>query len=260
MSKELQIMIKAAKAGGKIVKNYFGKELLVTEKSTVYDYQTKADVESEQAIIKILTKNFPTYNILAEESGLIDNQSDFTFIVDPLDGSNNFVLGVPYFTVVIALQHRQTTIAGVIFHPMTHDCFYAGLGRGAYKNGQRLKVSGVKSVKRSTISYMGNYSVPRAKSGIRHSLIYRIGIKRLLAHWAPAADFCLLASGRTEGIFHEGTEVYDYLAGKLLAKEAGAKITDYQGRPEKSDANAYFVASNGGVIHKKLVSIAKKLL
>src|SRR3989338_4878503 len=112
--KEKQIIIAAAKAGGKIVKKYFGKIQSVEEKSCAWDFRTEADVKSEEVIIKILTSEFPTYNILSEECGLIDNESEYTFYIDPLDGTNNFFIGIPNFSVLIALAKGRETLFGVV--------------------------------------------------------------------------------------------------------------------------------------------------
>ena len=104
ISKKYKNIIKAAVAGGKITKKYFGKVLELEGKTRPSDFRTKADLESEKAIIKILEKSFPTYNIISEEAGEINKNSEYTFEIDPLDGTNNFVLGIPYFSIGIGLN------------------------------------------------------------------------------------------------------------------------------------------------------------
>src|SRR3989344_752859 len=108
---DVKNLIKAAHAGGEILRKYFGKTLNPIEKSTLWDFQTEADVGSEKAILKILRRSFPKYNIHAEEEGKTDNGSEFTIVIDPLDGTNNFVLGIPNFSVSIAVLHKNKAVA-----------------------------------------------------------------------------------------------------------------------------------------------------
>lgn len=122
---DINSVILAAQSGGKIIRKYFGKALDIEVKTTGSDFRTKADTDSERAIIKIITDTFPTFNILSEESGLIDKKSEYTFIIDPLDGSNNFVVGIPNFSVSIGLVWGDTIILGVIHHPILNHTYHA---------------------------------------------------------------------------------------------------------------------------------------
>lgn len=128
-------------ATGDILMGYFGKQLQLTEKSSSADYRTKADVECERAIIRAIEKIFPDHNILAEEIGRKDKGSDFTFIIDPLDGTNNFVLGIPAFVSNVALMKNDEIIYGLIHHPVMRETYCAVKGQGAFVNGQPIKVN-----------------------------------------------------------------------------------------------------------------------
>jgi myo-inositol-1(or 4)-monophosphatase len=132
IGKEYKEVIRAAKTGGEVVRKYFGKSLKLEGKTIPADFRTKADLESEKVIIKILSKSFPKYNIFSEEIGEIDKNSEYTFHVDPLDGTNNFALGIPYSSVSIGLTRGDEIIFGVVYNPMLDNLYYAEKGRGSF--------------------------------------------------------------------------------------------------------------------------------
>lgn len=253
MNIDIAHIIKAAESGGRVIAQYFGKALEIEEKSTLGDFRSKADTESEKAILHILTKKFPRFNILSEETGFLENKSEYTFIIDPLDGSNNFVLGIPNFSVSIGLFRHDKAILGVIHVPVLGHTYFAQDGQGAFLDGKKLSVNKESDIKRTTVSYTCGY-LASAEFGeqLRHRL-HKVGIKRMLEFWSPAVEYCLLASGKLEAIINNKNEIYDYAAGKIIAKEAGALITDFDGKPEKSDKGNAFWASNGTGIHQQLL-------
>ncbi|MES2087895.1 MAG: inositol monophosphatase [Patescibacteria group bacterium] len=255
-ARDKKVIISAAKAGGKVVKSYFGKVLNVEEKSCAWDYRTQADVESEAAILKILEKDFPTYNIVSEECGLIDKKSDYTFYVDPLDGTNNFVLGVPNFSVLISLARGKEAIFGLVYLPMLDLCYWAEKGKGAFCGRNRLQLSLETSMEKVTMAYACAYKTPKEEvMRVVSNIELKGDPKRLLFSWSPAVDFCLLASGKIETIFNDKTEIHDFLGAKLILREAGCVITDTKGKPDVDDFCPTFLASNNKSIHKKVLSL-----
>jgi len=252
MDEELETIIRAAESGGRVLKKYFGQDLAIKEKSTVVDFQTKADTESEQAILQIILARFPNYNVMAEESGFIDKKSIYTFYIDPLDGSNNFVSNLPLFTVSIALLKEETTIFAVTHHPITNLNYYAIKGEGAFLNGEKISVDKEKNLSRARIGFHYGYKFSKNEI-LRHMQTFNSRIARMLFNWSPTFDFSLLASGKIEGIVSNGPEIHDYIGGKLIAKEAGAIITDFNGKEEKNEKNSVFVVSNGTEIHKEIL-------
>ena len=146
-----------------MVRKYFGKALKIEEKSCAWDFRTEADVRSEVAIIKVLERAFPSYNILSEECGLIDKKSEYTFYVDPLDGTNNFVLGIPNFSVLIALAHGREAIFGLVYLPMLDVFYHAEKGKGAFLGSKSIKPSLEVSTKRATVGYSCRYSTSKAE-------------------------------------------------------------------------------------------------
>ncbi len=257
-SPELIVMRQAVERGGEIVADLFDAILQITEKTSAADLRTQADIQSENIILEILKKDFPAYNILAEESGHYDNNSEYTFIIDPLDGTHNFVLGIPIFTISLALKKGNQIIAGVVHNPILKHTYYAETGKGAYRNEFPLKISTTSSLSRATISCNRGYHQGA-------ELIDAVKIKltpkttRILTNWSPAHDYCLLAAGKTECMISNKTEIHDFAAGKLIAREAGARITDLAGNEETDMTNDQFIMSNNTGIHDEVVTLIKNL-
>lgn len=246
-------VILAAENGGAEVSKYFGQILDIQEKTTLSDFRTKADTESENAIIKTLSKEFPSFNILAEETGFVDKKSEYTFIVDPLDGSNNFVLGIPNFSISIGLMKNKESILGVVHVPVLGHTYHAKKNQGAYMQNKKISVNSKSDIKYATISYSCGYIHSNDYSEKLTHNLNLLGINRILYNWSPAFEFCLLASGKIEAIINNGNEIYDYAAGKIIAKEAGAIITSFDGVFEKTDEGNIFIASNSQEINKVLL-------
>jgi myo-inositol-1(or 4)-monophosphatase len=254
MNNKFKKLIKISEQAGKIQLKYFGKILKIEEKGIPADFRTKADLESEKYIIKEIEKIFPNYNILSEERGFIDKHSDYTFIIDPLDGTNNFVLGIPIFLLNIALNKNNKTIFTLIHIPILKDTYWAEKGKGAYLNNKKICVNKEKEIKKATISYIQGYKYSKKYYLNLLKNLEKLNIKRLLKTWS-AIDYCLLASGKIESVITNKSEIYDYIAGKLLAKEAGAIVSDFKGKKEKDERNDKFIASNNKIIHKEILKI-----
>jgi myo-inositol-1(or 4)-monophosphatase len=255
MNKETKSIIRAAESGGEVIRKYFGQDLKVVQKSFPSDVYTKADIEAEAAILKVFAKELPSFNIFSEETGEIRKNSNYTLIIDPLDGSNNFVLGIPYFSSAIALLKNDKLLASVVHDPIQKKTYYAEKGNGAYCNKKKLEVSKVNSWEQSTIVYITNYTVKREAHKVIIDRVEKKQVKRVLRNWSPALDFCMLASGRIEVVINNVSEIYDHIAGKLIAREAGAMITDFEGNKEKNDMNSRFIASNGTKLHRATVKL-----
>ncbi len=257
MDQTIEHLVAAAHAGGEVLRQRFGNHGQVNRKSTAADVQTEADLQAERAILARLERALPDCNIIAEESGRRDRGSSRTIVLDPLDGTNNFVLGIPHFAVSIALLEGGRIHAAVVHQPILRQTYWASRGGGAFRDGQPIRVNRQSDMALSTFSQVYPYRVEREDVIERASRIWRLGGRRLLTVWSPALDFCLLASGKVEAVVHSGSEFYDYAAGKLIAREAGAKISALDGSPETSDRNTRFLASNGTAIHQRLIACLK---
>jgi myo-inositol-1(or 4)-monophosphatase len=255
MEIKLEPMIQAAKEGGMIVKKYFGEILEIEEKSHASDYRTAADTESEAAILEVLEKSFPNVSILSEEIGEIDKASNYTFVIDPLDGSNNFLIGIAHFSVSIALMKGDTIEAAVVYHPLLDDVYSAKKGDGAFLNGKPIHVSEESSLKNATVFYAKGYLEDELRKLRVLTELTKRNVKRFANNWGPAYDFCLIASGKVEAMISDNCEVYDNAAGKLIALEAGAKITSWDGQ-DIPETETVFIISNGSQLHNELIDIA----
>jgi myo-inositol-1(or 4)-monophosphatase len=251
-------IIEAAHAGGERVNGYFGQALEGERKSTIADFRTEADLESEKAILEILAERFPQFNIYSEEAGLMDKSSEYTFVVDPLDGTNNFSLGIPNFTVSIGLLKKDICVAGVIYVPLLDLTYSAEEGKGAFCNGKRIAVNKEYSFENMTVSYTCGYTTPFQFEGELLAKLRALNIKRFLTNWSPAFDYCLLASGKIEAVISNDNELYDYAAGKVIAREAGSVITDFIGEVQNDQTTSKFLLSNTEETQKQLMTILPK--
>lgn len=180
MNVDMQSMINAARAGGVVVNQYFGQALQTEQKSSASDLRTKADTESEQAILDILTKKFPNFNIYAEETGAINRQSEYTLVIDPLDGTSNFVLGIPDFAISIGLVKGVEAVAGVIYNPTLDQLYMAEIGKGAFLNNQRIHVNQELEMTRTTVAYTCGYNTSREYTESTISKLRDKKVKELL--------------------------------------------------------------------------------
>ena len=258
MNVNINHIIEAAKAGGAVLTKYFGELLEVEEKTSPKDFRTVADTESEEKIIQILEQYFPEANIFGEEQGKTDKGSDYTFIIDPLDGSNNFTVGIPYFSVSIALIKGNEAIASVIYAPTLNHCYWAEKGRGAFLNGSNISVNNVGDLRHTSLAYNKGYETTHQPEYVMFPELHERQIKRIFLNWSVALDFCLLARGSVEAIINNDCEVYDFIAGRLIALEAGAKSSNFDSSQEVNDFNNKFLITNGTEIHQEMLSVISK--
>lgn len=258
MKNYLDVAILTAKEAGKIHKKYFNTGIEVKSKATSYDLVTIADIEAEKKIVSVIKKYFKGHNFLAEEQKYEKTDSEYTWIIDPLDGTNNFASGLPIFCASVALVKNNELIVGVIYDITRDELFYAQKGKGAYLNGKKIRVSTVSSLKQAL--FITGFYYDRGKEmdenleKIRQFLIRRvIGIRRL---GSAALDLCYVAAGRASGYWEYTLSPWDFAAGMLIVKEAGGKITDRRGK-EISLKQKSFVAASNGKIHNKMLEILK---
>jgi len=248
-SKELEVAIEAALEAGKVLKKYFDTKLFREFKEDA-SVVTVADKESEEVVKKIISGYFPDHSILGEETGHTQNTSDFTWHIDPLDGTTNFSNGLPIFAVSIALEKGQELVVGVIHNPITHNLFYAEKGKGAFFNNEKVLVSSDDESKGTvTIASSRDKEIKKLVRNLLCSLPDKIKNERYLG--SAALELAYVARGGTEAIFNIGTQTYDFAAGALLVLEAGGKITKLDGTAWEFPDN-HFLASNG-IVHNTLV-------
>lgn len=258
--KILKTAIKAAKTAGKIHRQYFLKKTTtIKTKSTSFDLVTTADIEAEKAIKKIIKKQFPNHSFLGEESGSEIKDSPYTWIVDPLDGTNNFASGLPIFCASVALAKEKQTIAAAIYDVTRNELFYASKGGGAFLNGQPIKVADIDSLQNSLLItgfyYSRGKEMLETLDNIKHFFQHGIrGIRRL---GSAALDLCYVAAGRTGGFWEFELKPWDFAAGKLIVEEAGGEVTNQQGKNVSVLKKQFIVASNK-TLHPAMLKILKK--
>ena len=252
----LDVAIAAAKEAGGIHKKYFQGDFKVETKSSPFDLLTIADTEAERAIMAVIKQYFPDHNFLAEEQSYDKTSSEYTWIIDPLDGTNNFACGLPIFCASIALMHNNKINIGVIYDVMRDELFSAEKNQGATLNGKPIKVNTADTLDKSLIITGFYYSrgqemIQTLETIRRFFHKHIVGLRRL---GAAALDLCYIACGRASGFWEFELSPWDFAAGKLLIEEAGGKVTGKHGE-EVSVTNRSFVVASNGRIHNQMLGV-----
>ncbi|OGF26117.1 hypothetical protein A2303_04935 [Candidatus Falkowbacteria bacterium RIFOXYB2_FULL_47_14] len=250
-----QKIIAAVRSGGETLKINFGKNLRTYRKTIASDFFTEADIKTETRIISLIKKVYPGINILAEESGVENNGSDYTLVIDPLDGTNNFALNIPYFSVAVALMEGEKTVFACVYNPILNDLYCAKLGKGAYKNGRRMKVSRKTSLSQATIAYVTGYSNIKDLRLSMTKKLYHKFAERILDNWCPTLDYCLLAEGKIECVITDDDDLHESIIGKLFITESGGIVTDYRGEKSRGYKEYRFISANGKKILNEVLRI-----
>jgi len=229
----LNIAVKAARrAGGIINRATRNLDLVSVKEKAANDFVSEVDREAEQSIIRTLRDAYPDHAILAEESGA-SGDSDYEWIIDPLDGTTNFIHGFPQYAVAIALRHRGTITQAVVYDPGRNDLFTASRGRGAFLNAQRMRVSkrtGLKSALLGTgFPFRQLEHLDAYLAILRDMMKNSAGIRRA---GSAALDLAYVAAGRLDGFWELGLSPWDMAAGALLITEAGGLVGDLQGEAD----------------------------
>jgi len=213
ISANLNIMIKASEKASKVLIRDFGElENLQVSKKGPKDFVTNSDIKAEKIIIEELKKARPNYSIISEENGIEKNKDEFnSWIIDPIDGTINFLHGVPHFAISIALLSNNEIVCGLIFDPIKDELFYAEKNNGAFFNNQRIRVS-----KKTDINEC-LFAVGKARNDT--DLICR-------RSGSAALDMAYVASGRFDGYFQNNLNLWDIAAGIIIVKEAGGIINE----------------------------------
>jgi len=221
---------KAARSAGKIIVKSLEKldKIEIIEKN-FSDYVTEVDKQSEKEIIAILQKSYPDYAILGEEQGSTGD-NDYIWIIDPLDGTHNFIHGYPHFCISIALKYKNKIEHGLVYDPLRQEVFYASRGRGAFLNDKRIRV-GTKTKLEGTligVAFAPNSHdyLERHLKNIEKIYAFTSGIRK---SGSAALDCCYTASGRLDGVVFYNLKPWDLAAGTLIIKEAGGIVCDIDG-------------------------------
>ncbi|MFD2164693.1 inositol-1-monophosphatase [Thalassotalea euphylliae] len=253
----LNIAVRAARSAGNVIARSFEQQDKVeVESKGTNDFVTNVDKEAEQAIIHVIQKAYPTHSIIGEESGVIDGkENDYQWIIDPLDGTTNFVKGIPHFAVSIALKVKGKLDQAVIFDPIRGELFTASRGKGAQINGVRIRVKNNKELNGAVLAT----GFPFKKK--QHTEAYLNMFKAMFTKTADmrragsaALDLAYVAAGRIDGYFEIGLKPWDTAAGELIVIEAGGLVTDFVGG-HNHQKSGNIVAGSTHIIREMLKDI-----
>ena len=234
-------MIKAAEKASKSIIRDFGEvEKLQVSKKGPFDFVTKTDRNVEKILIEELSKTKKNYSFLSEEVGKINNKDkENIWIIDPIDGTTNFLHGIPHFAICIALQSNGGIISGLIFDPIKDEMFFAEKDKGAFLNNQRLRVS-KKNIIDNCLFASNHEGVKYCNLNMRYS-------------GCAALDLAYVAAGRLDGFFHNHINLWDVAAGALMVEEAGGVVNDLN----KFNNNNINIRASSGVISDKMLEKLK---
>ncbi len=248
-----RVGIAAAYQAGEILRHYYGRTF-ETHKKGLADLVTEADIRSEKLIIEMIQAAFPDHGILAEESGLRKGLANCQWIIDPLDGTTNFAHHLNLCSVSIAFASEGNIRVGIVLNPLSGELFTATEGEGADLNGRQIAVSDTGAVAESLLvtGFPYNFRDKPVPLLTRFSNCLKAaqGVRRL---GSAALDLCFVACGRFDAFWEQNLKPWDTAAGVLIAREAGARVSDFSDRPFTVDKKE-MLASNGN-IHNEMLSL-----
>ncbi|MEO6694224.1 MAG: inositol monophosphatase family protein [Ignavibacteria bacterium] len=247
-------LIKAANEAGRILKKNFEGVFNIYSKDVISNIVTEIDKESEKKIIEIIREDFPRHNILSEEAGSLYQESEYKWIIDPIDGTVNFAHSIPLTCVSIALEKNGEVIMGVVFNPISNEFFLSEKNHGAYLNDKKISVSVNDNIKSSLLvtgfPYDSSSFKPDPVSVFKKFIMEDVPVRRL---GSAALDLCWTACGRFEGFWEYNLNSWDVAAGYLILMEAGGKITKFNG--EKYTIYTKEILATNGLIHDAMIKI-----
>lgn len=255
----LNVMVQAArKAGRGLARDYGEVENLQVSLKGPGDFVSAADKRSEQILYEELSRARPGYGFLMEERGVVAGEdAEHRWIVDPLDGTTNFLHGIPAFSISIALERNGVPVAGVVFNPALDELYTAERGSGAFVNDRRLRVSARRDMPDCVIGtgipHLGRGNHPHYLAELRQVMANCAGIRRI---GSAALDLCYVAAGKFDGFWEDGLNPWDTSAGWLMVKEAGGFVTDKTGK-DKIHESRTIVAGNEAIHAQLLATLAK---
>jgi myo-inositol-1(or 4)-monophosphatase len=230
VSRAQKTLLDALRAAGKIIKDGFGKKKIVSYKSPV-SLLTQIDQQAEARIVKMIRRQFPNHSILTEESRPYMKASEYTWIIDPLDGTTNYAHALPYAACSIALRRQDQMILGGVFDPFRDELFLAERGKGTRLNGKPIRVSRTRKLKEAVL--LTGFPYDRRKKAslyMKPWLAFMMRAQALRWEGAAALDMCWVACGRADGFWEWNLQPWDGAAGSLIVEEAGGKMSDFSGK------------------------------
>lgn len=247
-----QTLMNATHAGAAELKRFFNGTFTISNKEGINNLVTQADFAAEKAILSVIRTAFPDHGIVSEESEEKISDSNYKWIIDPIDGTVNFANGIPICCVSIGLEYRGEMLMGAVYNPIINEFFFAEKNKGATLNGQKISVSNKTEVLRSCLVTGFPYTYLEHSNGpleVFSRLIKKgIPVRRL---GSAAIDLCWVAAGRFDGFYEHQLHAWDSAAGFLIVEEAGGKVTNLKG--EKYSPYEFGIIATNGEIHEELV-------
>jgi len=257
-SANINVMVKACRKASKILIRDFGEiEKLQVSLKGPGDFVTMSDKKVEKILIEELQKARPNYSILSEEIGEIKNDEEFKWIIDPIDGTSNFLHGIPHFGISIGLENKKEIICGIIYDPIKDEFFSAEKGNGSYLNNQRMRVSARSKLKDCLIVTGGpKYDSKNKELSLKEYEKFSSRINTPIRKMGSASlDMAYVAAGRFDGFWQRNLNYWDIAAGIILVKEAGGYVTDFVG-DNKYIENETILVTNSK-INEEMIEILK---
>ena len=258
LSPALNVMIAAARKAGRALIRDFGElENLQISRKGPADFVTTADSRTERVLIEELTRARPGYGFLVEEGGAIEGRDKtHRFIIDPIDGTTNFMHGIPQFAISIALEREGNIVSGLVFNPVTDEMYVAEKGHGAYLNDRRLRVAARKSLADILVAsgapFMGKEGRDEFLTELNAIIAATAGMRRF---GSASLDLAWTASGRFDAFWERNLKAWDIAAGILLVREAGGVVSDLDGRDCMMDCGHILAANDS--LHRTLLDLLR---
>ena len=247
-----ETLLKAANAGAHELQHFFHGKFTISHKEGINNLVTQADFAAEKAIMKVIKSAFPNDGIVSEESPEIKSDSEYKWVIDPIDGTVNFANGIPICCVSIGLEHDGEMLMGAVYNPLINEFFFAEKAKGAFLNDKPIHVGDKTEVIRSCLVTGFPYTYINQPNGplqVFGKLVSKgIPVRRL---GSAAIDLCWVAAGRFDGFYEHQLHPWDSAAGFLIVEEAGGKVTNMKG--EKYSPYEFGIVATNGKIHDELL-------
>ena len=257
-SANINVLVKACRKASKTLIRDFGEiENLQVSLKGPGDFVTASDIKVEKILIDELQKARPNYSILSEEVGEINNDESFKWIIDPIDGTANFLHGIPHFAISIGLEHEGEIICGIVYDPIKDEMFVAEKGNGAYLNNKKIRVSSRSQLK-DCIIFTGGPKKEAKNRDLALKEYNNFSSKVLLPIrklGSASLDMAYVAAGRCDGFWQRNLNYWDIAAGIILVKEAGGFVTDFNGNDKYIENNNILVTNSK--INEQMIEILK---
>jgi len=235
----------ALRKGGEVLMDHLGRTGKTTVKESISSVVTEADLAAEGAILEVLDGAPEAFNVISEESEYMDRNSDYTWVVDPLDGTSNFAAGLPWFGVIIALFKGETPVMGGMYLPVDQQLYLAEAGAGATRNGEVLQVTPSTNLSEQLVVYSFDFNEDQAKTQAEMELMARLSREvRNIRATNSLVDYCYVADGKLGAALNQATKIWDIAVPWLMIREGGGIVTDIHGQEINFDLSAQAVSNN----------------